>query len=466
MHTFILGQFRRRLFQVTAVVILLGLVATCVSAEPNTAAKLNCADIVRSAAAEGKLAYKLTEPGEFKALLGVVLNERIKKKGGMELLFLDYPDVQAMFGRMKNSSDPFTLMQVTAGGREVDIGQSRQIILRDENDLRKLDSFWGLVNVSLVNVDLRNRGDYLDKMNFDTRTKWPVAEKLPQGFDPAKMLEDGKTSGLGVRGLHKRSIDGRGVAIAILDQPLLKDHQEYVGKIIHYKTEGFMTRFFSPQMHGPPIVSIAVGEHCGVAPAAKVYYYAMRMTSMPDNAIYCDIIDKIIKSNKTASLSEKIHVVSISTGMFRRQANFDRWKETLTKANENGILVVTCDPEFLKYGTLERIPDKDADDPSGYKVGKYGSKDAALVIPAGNRTTASHVAPDVYTYWRTGGMSWAAPYLAGLAALAYQVDPEIKPDEIVKLWVDTAVKTDAGQVVNPVGFIDAVQKNRWQNRNN
>jgi hypothetical protein len=52
------------------------------------------------------------------------------------------------------------------------------------------------------------------------------------------------------------------------------------------------------------------------------------------------------------------------------------------------------------------------------------------------------------------------PYLAGLAALAYQVDPEIKPDEIVKLWIETAVKTDAGPVVNPAGFIEAVQKGK------
>jgi len=50
------------------------------------------------------------------------------------------------------------------------------------------------------------------------------------------------------------------------------------------------------------------------------------------------------------------------------------------------------------------------------------------------------------------------PYLAGLAALAYQVDPEIEPKTIVKLWVETAVHIDAGPVVNPTGFIEAVRK--------
>jgi hypothetical protein len=55
-------------------------------------------------------------------------------------------------------------------------------------------------------------------------------------------------------------------------------------------------------------------------------------------------------------------------------------------------------------------------------------------------------------------MSWAAPYLAGLAALAYQVDPQIEPERIVELWLQTAVQTEAGPIINPVGFIEAVRK--------
>jgi hypothetical protein len=55
-------------------------------------------------------------------------------------------------------------------------------------------------------------------------------------------------------------------------------------------------------------------------------------------------------------------------------------------------------------------------------------------------------------------MSWAAPYLAGLAALAYQVKPEIDPKTIIDLWLKTATQTDAGPIVNPVGFIEAVRK--------
>lgn len=345
------------------------------------------------------------------------------------------------------------LMSTNVEGRQ-------QLVLKNKNDLEKFDAwggFWNTKNgVSLVNLDLREHAKLLEKIPFDSRTKWPSADKLPDGFEPARLLEEGKNPGLGIHRLHQRGIDGRGVGIAILDQRLLKNHIEYASQLMRY--EEIDVRGMPPQMHGAPVASIAVGKTCGVAPRTALSYFAMRMTAMPDNQIYCDIIDKIIESNENGSASERIRVVSISTGTFRRQANFEHWKKTLKKAEQHGILVVTCAQDWLTYGMLARIPGRNPDDPNSYQSGKYGVRPGALLVPAGNRTTASHQGPEVYTYWTEGGMSWAAPYLAGLAALAYQVDPKIEPKTIVKLWVETAVQTDAGPIVNPTGFIEAVRK--------
>ena len=345
------------------------------------------------------------------------------------------------------------LMSTNVEGRQ-------QLVLKNKNDLEKFDAwggFWNTKNgVSLVNLDLREHAKLLEKIPFDSRTKWPSADKLPDSFEPARLLEEGKNPGLGIHRLHQRGIDGRGVSIAILDQRLLKNHIEYASQLMQY--EEIDVRGMPPQMHGAPVASIAVGKTCGVAPRTALSYFAMRMTAMPDNQIYCDIIDKIIESNENGSASERIRVVSISTGTFRRQANFEHWKKTLKKAEQHGILVVTCAQDWLTYGMLARIPGRNPDDPNSYQSGKYGVRPGALLVPAGNRTTASHQGPEVYTYWTEGGMSWAAPYLAGLAALAYQVDPKIEPKTIVKLWVETAVQTDAGPIVNPTGFIEAVRK--------
>jgi subtilisin family serine protease len=73
---------------------------------------------------------------------------------------------------------------------------------------------------------------------------------------------------------------------------------------------------------------------------------------------------------------------------------------------------------------------------------------------------ASHRGDDVYMYVRKGGMSWGAPYIAGLAALAYQVDPEITPKNIIKYLIQTATQTESGPIVNPKEFIKIVKNKK------
>lgn len=437
--------------------IAMCLFAASVFAEVSPTMPSNAPDIARRAAAEGKLAFKLTTPDELKALLGPAVKETKKGDGGMEVLDLEYAGVQAKFGRMKRYSTPFALLGIAAEGEGIDIGQNRRIVLWDAGDLKKFDPFWGFANASLAKLDLRESRKLLEAMPFDSRTLWPDSGRLPNGFDPRALLEEGKIPGLGVRTLHAQGIDGRGVGIAVIDQPLLKDHVEYADRIVRYQAVD--VQGFPPQMHGPAVASIAAGKTCGVAPAASLYYFAVPMWKR-DNKPYCDVIDTIVSLNERADTTERIRVVSISTGMFPQQANFDRWKEALKKAERHGILVVTCSQDRVAVGMLARIDGKDPDDPSSYAGAKYGVRPGAVLVPASNRTTASHEGRDVYTFWREAGMSWATPYLAGVAVLAYQVNPAIEPDTIIELWQRTAVQTDVGSVVNPVGFIEAVRKTR------
>jgi hypothetical protein len=61
-------------------------------------------------------------------------------------------------------------------------------------------------------------------------------------------------------------------------------------------------------------------------------------------------------------------------------------------------------------------------------------------------------------YWGEGGFSWAIPYVAGLAAMAWQIFPDISLDEILDMLEKTARKTlDGDRVISPVDFIDAVR---------
>jgi hypothetical protein len=54
-----------------------------------------------------------------------------------------------------------------------------------------------------------------------------------------------------------------------------------------------------------------------------------------------------------------------------------------------------------------------------------------------SRTTAGPVGPKDYAFYRVGGSSWTAPWIAGLYALACQIDPGITPDVFWKAALDT-----------------------------
>ena len=126
----------------------------------------------------------------------------------------------------------------------------------------------------------------------------------------------------------------------------------------------------------------------------------------------------------------------ISTGMFPLRKDFPRWEATLDKTKEEGVMVVTCNTTAINYGRLRRAFVKDPEDPSSYLSEIYMPPGSDfLLVPTGNRTTASHEGSGVYTCWTEPGMSWATPYLAGLAALAFQVDPQIKPSQIFERLV-------------------------------
>ena len=373
---------------------------------------------------------------------------------GMEMV---YGDTKFQFWKMRNSQTPFMLRYIIHKGQDINIGRNRKLILRGNHELDKIDSFQGLADISLVYVDLREEGRLLERMSFDSLTVWPGPEKLPKNFDPKRLLEEGKNPGLGIRGLHKQGVDGRGVGVAIIDQPLLLGHSEYTARIVRYDATGLSQ--MPPQMHGSPVASIAIGKNIGVAPRAALSYFAVP-TWKQNNQIYIQAVKRIFELNKIVPPEEKIRVISISTGMFSHYDGFDEWQEVLKRAETQGILVITCDRAQLPYGTLKLLPGSDPDQPESYAGGPYRWTDDVLRIPTTNKATASHRGVDVYTYDSRGGMSWAAPYIAGLAALAFQVEPEITPSRIKELLIQTAVQTDAGPVVHPSGFISAVRQSK------
>ncbi|MBN2000575.1 S8/S53 family peptidase [candidate division KSB1 bacterium] len=404
----------------------------------------------------GQIVFKLTEVHEIRDILGNPDNEKTHRDGGMSVLELNYPEIEIFLAKyVRDVNAPFTLFAVKINGQFIDIGRNRKITLRSNRDLSKLDDFIGFQNVSLKNVDLREELELVRRMSFDNLTEWPSKELLPPDFDPLDLLKTHKTPGLNIKKLHADGITGKGIGMAIIDQPLLLGHEEYTSQIFRYEATGLLD--LPPQMHGSPIVSIAVGKNIGVAPEASLSYFAVPMWEN-DNQHYIQTLDKIIKLNEILPNNEKIKVVSISDGSFPSKPHYAEIQKIFKKAEEMGILIVNCDPEFLDYGTLNTIAGQDPDNIDNYTKGRYTADTNVLLVPAGNRTLASHMGVDVYVFDREGGRSWAAPYIAGLAALAFQVNPNTAPLKIKKLLIKTAAKTLAGPVINPTEFIESVKK--------
>ena len=149
---------------------------------------------------------------------------------------------------------------------------------------------------------------------------------LPAGFDPQQVIELGKVPGLGVRKLHSLGINGAGVSIAIINQTLLVDHQEYADRLKWY--EKYNGKSFPAQMHAPAVASIAVGKTVGVAPQAALYFLADN-----DMATYSHLaqsVRRIIAINQTLPEGRKnpgaFHVDRLDVGQPGRAGYYCRCK--------------------------------------------------------------------------------------------------------------------------------------------
>lgn len=348
-----------------------------------------------------------------------------------------------------------------------EIGSNEEQVDVELSDLRQV--VLEMQARSIKDMDLTNELNALMKSTFDTQTEWPSEDKLPEDFNPEEIIEIGKEPGLGIKNLHKEGITGKGVKVAIIDQPLLLDHEEYDDKIAQYTSidcEGI-----PPQMHGPAVASILVGDSCGVAPEATLYYWA-EPSWEGDYIQGTTALDQIIEYNKGKPINERIRVVSVSIGYFDNFDNIELWKEKIKEAEESGIIVVHCSDEgneafqgvrcdlykdrdnFENYVTCyfmpKALPSKNKK--SNVNLPKF------LYVPIDNRTVASSDGVNDYAFFGEGGLSWGAPYLAGVITLGLQVNPDLQEDQIYKYLWQTGTPFNGGFIVNPKAFIEKVKE--------
>lgn len=208
-------------------------------------------------------------------------------------------------------------------------------------------------HVDVSGVDLSFITDYND-ISFSSTTRWP--EQLPEGFDPATILEWNKNPGLGIRALHEQGATGTGVGIAIIDQALLLDHEQYKDNLMLYERIHCSDR--EAQMHGPAVASIAVGKDVGVAPGAKLYYIASTFGHWGsdsytfDASVIADCVLRVLEFNRQLPKSEQIRVISISKGYTKDDLGYQQLTDAIGQADKAGVFVLTTTGEFYDFNLL------------------------------------------------------------------------------------------------------------------
>ena len=320
-------------------------------------------------------------------------------------------------------------------------------IIREKGIIKQNDEY-DFRCADLSKIDLSNILD-INQCQFDSRTIWP--SQLPDNFDPKTLLESGKEIGLNIQKLHQEGIGGQGVNIAIIDTALLVDHSEFKDRIKLYK-EYNIDRDQPIEMHGTAVASIAVGSSVGVAPKANLYYLAD--TSIGDGGQmdltnFANDIERLIKFNQNAKESDKIQIISLSIGANNNTLGKDKFDQAVKKAQENKITVlwVSNDPTISQYfGTGKELASS-YDEVSSIRPAVFLKEDIdrnhelyqeRLLIPMDQRTCASFTGRNDYFYQSIGGMSYVIPYVAGIYALALQVDPSISFEDFTSYAKATA----------------------------
>lgn len=283
---------------------------------------------------------------------------------------------------------------------------------------------------------------------------------------PDNLMEYGKDPGLGVRQLQKQGYTGKGVTVAIIDQPMRRSHPEYTEAPITY----YEVRPEDPgmkkgtSMHGPAVTSLLLGKTIGVAPDVTLHYVAMPSWQL-DQTAHAEALHKLIQVNASLPEGKKIRAISISDGVDEREKNPEAFRQAIADAEAAGIWVFTVDFPDLRLAPLGIDPYKDKDKPANYRPASWmkglpAGPEKYLWFPTESRTRATEMEPGLYHYDAEGGMSWGMPYLVGVVALGLQEDPSLTRANAVKYLWESATPWKSGRIINPPGFVKLVKQNK------
>lgn len=356
--------------------------------------------------------------------------------------------------------------------KQIQLAKTAEELMNESDD--------GMIDVrsadlSKIDFSIYENSYLSNHLFFDDMTKWPA--QLPNDFLPNVLLESGKNPGFHLDQLHDAGINGESVSIAMIGQPFLVDHSEHSKQI--QMVQSFKDLNFTASFAATAMVSITVGKNVGVAPNAKIYYlveetqdlseFEMMSIEQKRAAVTVENIAedvlKFIDFNHTLTEENKIRVICIPVRYFQESKGANLMNQAINQAKNAGIQVLCwgMDNPMERFIGMNKMPYLDANELESYEVDqRYQTKfkdKPWLIIPNAGKTVASGSGVNNYDYYAGGANDFLIPYVSGLYALAYQVQPGLDFNDFMEIIEETGIplndsKTPWGIVVDPVAMIE------------
>lgn len=242
--------------------------------------------------------------------------------------------------------------------------------------------------------------------------------------------------------LHERGINGKGATIGIIDGCFNSENAEFDGRvkkhIVFEKINGVIScrelrGNDDDSHHGKTTASLVAGRECGVAPKAEMYLFGIGegtpwneakeaiLRYIADNHLKLDIISMSADTETSKKSQQILDKLEEEGTVFLDSSKF--WKDfTWGRTNDDNIFLdkLMKSMENQKYDensrtgkVLKRIP-------------------SSILVPSTGRTSLQIENKGFKYNGSVCGASFVIPQIAGLFAVARQVQPEITYDEFIE----------------------------------
>jgi subtilisin family serine protease len=223
----------------------------------------------------------------------------------------------------------------------------------------------------LLQQNFKDQEGVFYTFTFDMATKWPQGDRMPDTDLPARILEKGKYMGLGLSLLSEKGITGKGISVAVIDKPILREHEAFQGNLNYIEVSPEHAKMGNTHFLGAAVAGILAGKN-GVAPEANLYYFAVP-DDMEPYARYAEAMGQILELQNTLPKEGKIRIVAVAHGLDQSDVAANTggakdWSQAIDRARQEGIIVIYPGMPGLAFTATGCPPEKDRDDPANYEL--------------------------------------------------------------------------------------------------